>query len=96
MLVADAEGADAVDVVAEELEARGFVGAEGEEVDDAAADRELAGEFDGVDAFVFRLDEAEREAVGHEAVAFDEADAGGVERLRGGEFFLRRAGARDP
>ena len=60
-LVGDREGADLVDLVAEELDAEGVVGDRREDVEDAAAQRELAAARDHVDAVVGEFDEPGRD-----------------------------------
>ena len=59
-LVGDREGADLLDLVAEEVDAVRVVGDRREDVEDAAAHRELAAPRDHVDARVGEVDELRR------------------------------------
>ena len=61
-LVGDREGAQLLDLVAEELDAHGVVGRGREHVEDAAAHGELAAAGDHVDARVGEVDELRRRA----------------------------------
>ncbi len=59
-LIGDREGADLIDLVAEELDAAGVSGRRGEDVEDAASDGELAAARDHVDAVIGQLDKTQR------------------------------------
>ena len=89
-LVGDAEGADLVDLVAEEVDAQRVRRFGREHVEDAAAHGELAAPGDHVDALVGELDEPRGDAIEVVAAAAGgEADARGPveardERLQGG------------
>ncbi len=104
-LVGDGELADLGDLVAPELDADGVLGGGHEDVEDAAADGELAALLDHVDAGVGEADEALDELVEVVLGADGEVDRGesaqagrhGLdEAAHGGDDDLRRGAAREP
>ena len=76
-LVADVEGGQAVDLVAEEVDANRGVGGRGEDVDDPAAHRQLATVLDLVLTPVALPDQLGDEFLGVDALALDQGDRGG-------------------
>ncbi len=84
-LVGDGEGADLLDVVAPELHAQRVLLGRREDVDDAAAHRELAAPLDHVDAGVRRVGEAADDVLQRLGVArrqLDRLDVGEPRDLR--------------
>ena len=81
-LVGDGERAQLADLVAPELDAHGVLGGGREDVDDAAAHRELAARGDHLDPRVGQLDEAHEQGV--EVVGVADAQADRVERAQAG------------
>src|SRR3546814_13788215 len=77
------EAPQALQVVAEEVEAQRLLLAWRENVDDAAAHRELAGLADGLDAVVAVLGEEAVEALGGHALARLQPHDAALQRLRG-------------
>ena len=98
------ELADGLDLVAEEIDADGAVGLRGEDVDDAAANGDLTGHFDNIDAGVadgeevfeqhlrqVLLADAQVQGEGTVEIAREEPHAGGFERRddeAGGVFLV--------
>ena len=85
-LVGDGEVAELLDLVAEELDAHGMLGDRREDVEDAAANRELAAAGDHIDARVCEVDELAPD--GGEVVAA--ATCGEADRLEVGEVVGER------
>ena len=73
-LVGNREGADLLDRVAEEVDAHRVFAGGWEDVDDAAAHRELAATLDEVDAHVGRVDQGDRQFVDVAVLAGGDGD----------------------